>query len=388
MIIITQKSFKYRIYPTEAQITNLINQFSMCRYLYNWSLEERIKAYENEQISITYNEQQNKLPELKKERPHFKGVYSQVLQDVLKRLDSAYQGFFRRVKKGDTAGFPKFKKKGDWDSITYPLYRYSVSSQIYVPKVGTVKIIYHREIPKEAKIKTLTITKESDKWFACFSVELSINIEHKQGLANSIGIDLGLIDFLYASDGSHVPAPKYYRKLQNRLARLQRRFAKADKYSSKWYKLLKAIQKVYYRIRCLKHDFLHKTANALLEKADIIFHENLNISGMMRRPKPKQDEEGKYLPNNASAKSGLNKSFADASLGQFLNTLKSKAVALGKKVIGVPPHYTSQECPVCHQIVKKSLSVRTHRCPCGFVANRDFAASLNILRIGLDTLTA
>ncbi|MBF0121193.1 MAG: transposase, partial [Desulfobacterales bacterium] len=123
-------------------------------------------------------------------------------------------------------------------------------------------------------------------------------------------------------------------------------------------------------------------------KVDIIIHEDLNISGMMKRPKPKQDENGKYLPNNASAKSGLNKSIADASWGQFINILKYKAVELGKRIIGIPPQYTSQECPICHQIVKKSLSVRTHRCPCGFVANRDFAASLNILRIGLDTLTA
>jgi putative transposase len=249
-------------------------------------------------------------------------------------------------------------------------------------------MIYHRDIPEGAKIKTLTITKEADKWFACFSVELATDIEPKQGLLTSVGIDLGLIDFLYASDGSNVPAPKYYGKLQSRLARLQRRFTKADKYSAKWHKLLKAIQKVYYRIRCLKHDFLHKTANELLEKADIIFHENLNIIGMMRRPKPKQDEDGKYLPNNASAKSGLNKSIADASWCQFLNILKYKAAEPGKKVIGVSPHYTSQECPKCHCMVKKSLSVRTHRCPCGFVANRDFAASLNILRIGLDTLMA
>jgi putative transposase len=358
----------------------------MCRHLYNWSLEERIKAYENEQRTVTYNEQQNKLPVLKIERPWFASVYSQVLQDVLRRLDKAYQSFFSRVKQGDTPGFPKFKKRGEWDSITYPQYRNLPDSKIVVPKIGTIKVIYHRDIPEGAKIKTLTITKEADKWFACFSVESYIDIEPKQDLKTSIGIDLGLIDFLYASDGSSISAPKYYRKLQGRLARLQRRRAKAEKYSPKWYKLLKAIQKVYFRLRCLKHDFLHKTANDLLKKADIISHEDLNIRGMIRRPKPKQDENGKYLPNNAAAKSGLNKSIADAAWGQFLGILNYKAKEQGKIVVAVPPHYTSQECPGCHQIVKKSLSVRTHRCPCGFVANRDFAASLNILRIGLDML--
>jgi putative transposase len=388
MIVTTQKAFKYRIYPTEPQIDNLLNQFSMCRYLYNWSLEERIEAYEKEQKTIGYVDQANKLPALKIERPWFAGVYSQVLQDVLKRLDKGYQSFFRRIKEGDTPGFPKFKKKGEWDSITYPQYKAFPDSKIEVPKVGEIKLMYHREMPKDAKVKTLTITKEADKWFACFSVELPIDIEPKQDLGASIGIDLGLIDFLYASDGSNVPAPKYYRKLQGRLARLQRRFAKADKYGKKWYKILRAIQKVYYRIRCLKHDFLHKTANELLDKADIIIHEDLNVSGMIRRPKPKQDEDGKYIANGASAKSGLNKSIADAAWGQFIGILKYKAVELGKMLIGISPQYTSQECPACHELVKKSLSVRTHHCPCGFVANRDFAASLNILRIGLDTLTA
>ena len=111
MIIETRKSFKYRIYPTKAQITNLENQFSMCRHLYNWSLAERKEAYEKLSETVSYNIQQNKLPDLKKARPWYKGVYSQVLQDVLKRLDKAYQNFFRRVKKGETPGYPKFKKR-------------------------------------------------------------------------------------------------------------------------------------------------------------------------------------------------------------------------------------------------------------------------------------
>jgi putative transposase len=125
-----------------------------------------------------------------------------------------------------------------------------------------------------------------------------------------------------------------------------------------------------------------------LNKADTIFCESLNIQGMIRRPKPKQDDNGKYLPNGASAKSGLNKSIADASWGQFLSILEYKAKEQGKRVVKVPTRYTSQICPACNKIVKKSLSVRTHRCDCGFVANRDYSASLNILRIGMDTLQA
>ncbi|MBF0551192.1 MAG: transposase [Deltaproteobacteria bacterium] len=385
--MITQKSYKYRLYPTKSQISTLENQFSMCRHLYNWCLKDRMDVYESEKKSLSYEDQANKLPALKKERPWFKNVYSQVLQDVLKRLDKGFKAFFRRAKAGETPGFPKFKKRGQWNSITYPQHFARPSNKVInVPKVGEIKICYHREIPAEANIKTLAVTKEGGKWFACFSVELPFNVEFKQDLLPSIGIDLGLIDFLYASDGSHVPAPKYYGHNLTRLRRLQRRFAKAEKRSKKWYNLLAAIQKVYYRIRCLKHDFLHKTANSLLAKADAIFHEDLDIRRMIRRPKTKQGQDGEYLPNGAGAKSGLNKSIADAAWGRFLNILGYKAAEQNKKVLAVPPHHTSQICPECGEIVKKSLSVRTHRCPCGFVTNRDFAASLNILRVGLDTL--
>jgi len=331
MELLIRKSFKYRIYPTRTQISTLENQFSMCRHLYNWNLAERIEAYQEDGTTISYNQQQNKLPVLKEERPWFKSVHSQLLQDVLRRLDNGYQAFFRRVKNGENPGFPKFRKRGQWDSITFPQYhKRPTDSFIPISKVGKVKIVYHRDIPEEAIIKTLTIIKEAGKWFACFS-----------------------------------------------------------KGTKKYLKILKSLQKCHYRIKCQRNDFLHKKANKLLDASDTIFHENLNVQNMIQRPKPKVDEEsGKYLPNNASAKAGLNKSIADASWSRFFGILQYKGKELCKQVISVPPQYTSQICSSCGEIVKKSLSARTHRCECGFVANRDHNAALNILRIGMDTLQA
>jgi putative transposase len=385
-----RRTYKYRIYPTQSQISNLENQFSMCRHLYNWSLQERIQSYQEEKKSITYNQQSNNLPKLKEEKPWYKSVYSQVLQDTLKRLDKSMKSFFKRVKNNETPGFPHFKKRGEWNSITYPQYnKRPRDCQVEVPKVGLIKIIYHRQIPLESNIKTLTITKENSKWFVCFSVELQDNpkTEYKLDESTAVGIDLGLIDFLYASDGFHVKAPRFFRKSQEKLARLQRKWSKTEKYSKKWYKLLYAIQKVYFKIRCQRSDFLHKLANILLENYDIICHEDLKTKNMSRRPKPKTDEEGKYLPNGASAKSGLNKSILDASWSQFLFILRYKAESLGKLIIGVPPHYTSQICPQCGNLVKKNLSIRTHVCPeCGLIENRDLAASKNILSLGMQTL--
>ena len=390
MELLTRKSFKYRIYPTKSQETTLENQFSMCRHLYNWNLAERIEAYQKDGTTISYNQQQNNLPHLKEERPWFKSVHSQVLQDVLRRLDNGYQAFFRRIKNAETPGFPKFKKRGQWDSITFPQYqKRPTDSGVFVSKVGNIEIVYHREIPEDARTKTLTITKEAGKWFACFSVEITITMEPKQDLLPPIAIDMGLIDFFYASDGSQVSIPQPLRKKEKQLQRLQRRLAKAQKGTKRYRKILKAIQKCHYRVKCRRNDFLHKKANELLNKSDTIFHEKLKVQNMIRRPKPKQDEEtGEYLPNGASAKAGLNKSIADAGWGRFFGFLRYKANELCKQVVSVPPHYTSQICSSCGETVKKSLSTRTHRCECGFVANRDHNAALNILRIGMDTLQA
>lgn len=382
-----RRSYKYRIYPTKSQASNLENQFSMCRYLYNWSLEERIQKYEKEEKSVTYRDQSKKLPELKAEKPWFKGVYSQVLQDVLNRLDGSFQSFFSRVKEGNNPGFPKFKKKGQWDSITYPQFRsLPENKKLKIPKVGDIKIQYHRSIPYNAKIKTLTVKKEGARWFVSFSIEIPFEIERKP-VKSAIGIDLGLIFFYKASDGSEVFAPKFFRKSEDKLKKLQKRLSKAEKLSPRYHKTLRAVQKTHHKIKNQRLDFLHKTANDLLKKSDAVMIENLNIKGMIKRAKPKQDNENSLSLNRSIRKSGLNKSILDASWYSFRQILEYKADALGKTVKTVAPHYTSQKCCGCGEIVKKSLSTRTHKCyNCGLVMDRDENAANNILGLGLESL--
>ncbi|MCA1788116.1 MAG: transposase, partial [Desulfobacteraceae bacterium] len=275
----TIMAYKYRIYPTRSQVSRLENQFSMCRHLYNWNLEERIKAYEGHGETISYSQQQNALPGLKKERPWFKSVHSQVLQDVLRRLDRAYDAFFRRVKQGvEAPGFPRVKMPGAWNSITYPQYKdLPAVDHIKVSKIGDIKIRYHRDIPSNTKIKTLTISKEAGKWFACFSFEDIISNEPKlETYSRSLGIDMGLIDFWYDSDGYSVPAPKHLRQSEKKLKRLQARLSRA-KAQQDWpcvRKLQKALAKCHYRVKCRRNDFLHKTANDLLTRADLICFED------------------------------------------------------------------------------------------------------------------
>jgi putative transposase len=359
----------------------------MCRYLYNWSLEERITAYEADGPSVSYYDQQNKLPELKKDRPWFKSVHSQVLQSTLKRLDTAYQNFFRRAKAKESPGFPKFKKKGQWNSILYPQYRTTPGPITIVPKVGKVKTVFHRPLPDNANIKTLSILKQAGKWFACFSFEAPLIIELKQESLPSVGIDMGLIDFFYTSDGDHRPVPKLFRRKETQLKRLQKRLSVAPKRSVKSAKILKAIQKVHYRIQCQRSDYLHKEANDLLSKYSIVCCEKLNIKNMIKRPKAKL-VNSEYVPNGACRKSGLNKSIADVGWGKFFEFLKYKSISLSKTVVFVNPAYTSQTCSNCGQIVKKALSTRTHSCDCGYSVPRDLNAALNILRLGMETLAA
>ncbi len=192
----------------------------------------------------------------------------------------------------------------------------------------------------------------------------------------------------YASDGSHVEAPRHFRAAQANLKKLQRRFSKAKKHTPGWYRLLGALGKAHAKVRRKRQDFLHKEANKLLDRTDVIVCEDLKIANMTKRPKRKQDESGMYLPNGAKAKAGLNKSILDAGWGMFVSALRYKAIERGKYVIAVPPQYTSQVCSACGEIVKKSLSHRTHRCGCGYVAHRDHNAALNILRLGLESLKA
>jgi putative transposase len=382
-----KRTYKYRIYPSRAHETCLENMFSMCRHLYNWNLKERIERYELEKHSVSYNEQQNKLPELKKEKPWFKGVHSQVLQDVLRRLDNGFKHFFRRVKTGEVPGFPKYKKRGEWNSITYTQFSdHPKDGSVKVPKLGNISIVYHRSIPKDAKVKTLNIEKEAGKWFACFSFEHELEIEPKQELS-AIGIDLGLIDFYYTSDGQSTSAPKLLRKKEKQLQKLHKRLSKTKKRTPEFYKLVRAIQKTHFRIKCQRNDFLHKQSLELLKSANILCFEKLTVSKMVKRPEKIQGEFGVFLPNGAKYKAMLNKSISDVGWSKFVDILKYKVVTEGKKLVQINPKYTSQECSNCGAIVKKSLSTRTHRCnECGYVANRDENAAINILRRGLASL--
>jgi putative transposase len=387
------KTYKYRLYPTKSQISKLENTFSICRALYNYALEHRIGEYQRKGRNVSYYEQSASLPEIKKEFPWYKSVNAVVLQNVLKRLDTAYHNFFRRMKnnniKSNEKGYPKFKKRGQWNSILYSdknKIKYP-TDKLIVPSIGEIKIILHR--PINGTIKNMSIIKEANNWYVSFSVELNtITTELNVNTSKAIGIDVGLIDYYYDSNGNSLKAPRLLRIAEKNLKRLQRKLSKCKKQSKEFYSTLKALKTRDSKVKYKRLDFLYKTAYKLFSNNDLIVREDLNLKNLIKRAKPKLSDDVKtYLKNNASAKSGLNKSFSDASFGRFFNILDEVSIKLGKIVVKVNPSYTSQDCSGCGNRIKKSLSTRTHICnKCGLTLNRDLNASINILRLGLQSL--
>ncbi len=347
------KSFKFRIFPSRSQTTKLENTLELCRQLYNAALQERREAWKLNRKSITYLDQQNVLPEIKAIREDVAEIHSQVLQDVLRRLDKGFKAFFQRVKQGK-AGFPRFKSKNRYDSFTYAQSGFALKgNKLQLSKLGLFKIKWHREII--GKIKTLTITRSSTgKWFACFSVETTEEILEPTN--QQIGIDVGIKSFCTFSDGTEIDNPKFFRFDEKDLAKAQRK------------KNRKRAAKIHERIKNRRNNFVHQVSRYLVDNFDLIVFEKLKVSNMVKN-------------------SRLAKSIADASWSKLFELTSYKAENAGRTMIQVNPRNTSQNCSGCGELVKKDLSVRVHHCSsCGLTLDRDENAAINILRLGLESV--
>jgi len=354
------KAYKFRIYPKREQIENLDRTLMLCRRLYNAGLEQRITAYERGH-KLTYQKQQNELPNLKAEMPEYNGVFSQVLQDTLHRLDKSYSNFFRRVKeKKGKAGFPRFKPSNRYRSLTYPQAGFQISDNghLELSKVGTIRMFRHREIV--GTIKTCTIKRDAvGDWYAVFTTELPDVPKRKPKTA--IGVDVGLKQLAKVTDGTKIMPPKFLRASEEKIKIIQRDVSGKVKGSENRRKCVRRLAKAHRRVERQRDDFLHKASRSLSLKADTIVFENLNIQNMQKNHH-------------------LAKSIGDASWGKLIQYTTYKAEDAGRRVVFVNPNGTSQICSRCGTMVRKSLSVRVHSCPtCGFSADRDLNASFNIL---------
>ena len=359
--------FRYRIYPTKSQRTKLAKTLELCRWTYNEILAFRKNAYEQEGKSVSYYDTKKLLPQWKETKPELKEVHSQVLQDVVERVDLSFQAFFRRVKNGEKPGYPRFKGYGRYDSFTYTQSGFSLKSgKLWLSKIGYIKIKLHRKI--EGEIKRLNIRRTpTGKWFASFLVEAEPDEPlPKTGL--SIGVDVGLKSFITLSNGEHIDNPRFFVHEEKALAKAQRKLSKAEKGTPEQAKALKVVHRIHERIANKRDDFVQKLSLNLVKSYDLIAFEELNIEGMVK--------------NHCLAKH-----IADAAWGKLIATTSYKAEWAGKRVVLVNPSNTSQICSGCGQMVQKDLSERVHRCPfCGLTLDRDHNAAINILRLGLQSV--
>jgi putative transposase len=352
-------AFKYRLYPTKAQIEFLDGELREACSLYNAGLEERIGAYKTCRKSINYYDQANQLKAMRADGCLTLSNFS-CCQDVLRRLDKTFKAFFARVKRGDKPGFPRFRSFRRFDSITFPSYgdgcRLLDNGKLRIQGAGHIKVKLHR--PVEGTIKTVTIKRQAGKWFVCFSVERSTSPLPES--SDAVGIDVGLTSFAVLSDGTDIENPRWYRAGQAKLRVAQRRVARRpNKRSNRRRKAVLLLQKAHARIANQRTDFHHKLSRNIVNDFGLIAVENLNVKGL--------------------ASGMLAKSVHDAGWSQFLSYLTYKAEDAGRELVKVDPRGTSQTC-TCGARVPKRLQDRWHSCPaCGLSAGRDSVSSHVIL---------
>jgi putative transposase len=399
------KTFKYRLYPTKRQIRLLESQLEECRWLWNTFLAERKQAWEERHESVTYTDQQDALPLLKRTvRPTLMDVHAQVVQDVARRLDKAFDHFFRRLKAGETPGYPRFKGRGRYASLTYPQWENGVKltanlKRLWLSKIGDVKLIYHR--PLQGIPKTATIRRTATgKWFVTIACEWEPT--PLPPTLHEVGIDVGLHTFATCSDTVAIANPRFFRTEEKALAKAQRKHQLAldahkatraevtnqtkhdhpemdanhvwkavsqnAEEQAAWghrQKRRKVVARTHERITWRRDDFTHQHSRRIVNACDLIAIEDLTITNMVQNHH-------------------LAKSIHDVAWGQFAQLIACKAAWAGRQFIAVNPAYTSQECSGCgHRKSDLALADRIYHClACGLVIDRDLNAALNILARG------
>jgi len=317
---------------------------------------------------VDYYTQASELRQTKELFAEYKNIYADCQQQNLMRLDLAWKRWLIPDKSGKRGGRPRFKKRGNICSFTFPRVNspkagaHLTGNILKLSKIGEIEVILHRPIPDGFTIKQATLVKKADGWYVSFSLQDGTVPEPipVDEVKSAVGIDVGLEKFLATSDGQAVEIPQFYRKALFSLGRQQRQLSRMEKGSKNYSRQSNKVARLHLHVARERKEFHYQVAHWLCDQYDLIAFENLNIKGL--------------------ARTRLSLSILDAAWGSFLNILQAVAVKRGKRAIGYDPRGTSIECSGCSERVEKTLKDRVHNCPqCGLVIDRDWNSGKNIL---------
>jgi putative transposase len=390
-------TYQFKLNPTPKQVVILETWGELLRRHWNYALGERLDWLRRTRSIIDrcslvsepigkipekpdYYTQASNLKQTKELFPDYKSIYADCQQQNLMRLDKAWKRWLIPDKKGKRGGRPRFKKRGDISSFTFPRVNspkagaHLTDNILKLSKIGEIEVILHRPIPDSAsgsdagasgfEIKQATILVKADGWYCSFSLEDKTvpDTLSRDEIATATGIDVGLEKFLTTADGQSIEVPQYYRKAQSTLARQQRQLARKTKGSNNYQKQASKVARLHLHVARQRKEFHYHVSHWLVNSYDLIIFENLNIKGLVR--------------------TRLAKSILDVAWGAFLEIMQAVAVKRGKLTLGVDPRGTSINCSRCGERVEKTLAVRVHSCSCGLVIDRDWNSALNLLKRG------
>jgi putative transposase len=370
--------------PTVRQRAALVGLLNLQRELYNAALEERRGAWRWEHRSVSYFDQCRTLTELRAACPEVLAVGVVVCRGTLRRLDWAFAGFYRRCSAGQRPGYPRFRSQNRWNSLQWEEHNGwrldPAGRRLHLMGVGGLKVRLHRAI--RGTPKAITVRREGRRWWVTIRC-VDVPAEPLPATGRQVGIDLGVTVLVATSEGVLISNDRHAQRAARRLARAQQDLATKRRGSQHRLRARERVAAAHRRVRNRRADTLHQLSRRLVNEHDLIVHEQLAISNLVRRPKPRPDGTGGYGPNGATAKTGLNRSIHDAGWGQLLAMINYKAESAGRTVIAVDPRNTSRTCADCGHVSAGNRRGAVFECQaCDHQAHADTNAAINILRAG------